>query len=239
MIQSKIGQKRRKKIGIIGGVGPQASQYLYGKVMECSQRKYAAENNSDFPELVLYSTPVPDFISNREYITQAETMFREVIAFFNHCQVDRIIVASNTVHLLLKSFQQQTDIPFISIIDAVIEKIVFDGRKKVGLLASPMTVDTGLYQLPLEKRGIELITPHSVDQDLVESMMRAIISGNNNGQLRKQYVTVTQSLFDREAEAIILGCTELPMAINYEAIGNKVYNSMSILAEKIVDYYYA
>jgi len=45
-------------------------------------------------------------------------------------------------------------------------------------------------------------------------------------------------LFDRGADGIILACTELPLAINYEALGNKIIDSMEVLAEGLVDYYY-
>ncbi|KKP67528.1 MAG: hypothetical protein UR68_C0001G0086 [Candidatus Roizmanbacteria bacterium GW2011_GWA2_35_19] len=46
-------------------------------------------------------------------------------------------------------------------------------------------------------------------------------------------------MYDYGAENIILGCTELPQAINYEALGEKTIDSDEVLAEAIVDYYYA
>ena len=230
--------KRNKVIGIIGGVGPQASSYLYTKIMKLAQAKYKAKDNDDFPELVLYSVPVPDFISDKKNIPQAMKMFEKVIEDFNKIEVSYIAVASNTVHLLIDDFRKLTAIKFVSLVDAVVEKIKQDGRKKVGLLSGSLTIKSGLYRKPLLKKGIKLIYPDKIDQKKVEKIIRAVIAGTNNGGLKKDYIKVVDGLFARGVEAIILGCTELPLAINYEAIGNKVYNSMDILAEKIVDVYY-
>ncbi len=231
-------KKIKRTIGIIGGVGPQASQYLYGRVMQLAQQKYGAKNNDDFPRLALASVPVPDFISNKRAIPEAMKMFTKTIKDFKKIRVDYIAIASNTVHLLLTEFEKLTSIPFVSMIEAVVAKIAQDKRKKVGVLGSPMAKKHGLYRKLLAQKGIEVFYPKDVEEQKVEQMIRAVIAGGNNGSLKKEYISVLNNLFDRGAEAIILACTELPLAINYEALETKVYNSMDILAEKIVDIYY-
>lgn len=230
--------KKHKTIGIIGGVGPQASHYLYGKVMELVQTKYGARNNDDFPQLFLASVPVPDFISSKKSISLAMKMFAKVINDFNRIQVDYLAIVSNTVHLLLSEFEKLTQIPFISMVEAVVNKVGQDKRKKVGVLGSPMAKKHGLYRKLLAQKGIKAVYPSNQEEEKVEQMIRAVIAGTNNGSLKKAYVYALNNLFDQGAQAIILACTELPLAINYEAIKTKVYNSMDILAEKIVDAYY-
>lgn len=227
-----------KTIGIIGGVGPQASQYLYGKIMYLAQQKYGAKNNDDFPKIVLYSIPVPDFIADKKNIPQAMEMFKEVISDFNKIRVDYICIASNTVHLLLPKLTKITKIPFISMIEAVVAKVKKDQRKKVGILGSPMTKKVGLYRKPLAQQGIKTVYPKDKEEKQVEQMIRAVIAGTNNGTLKNKYISVLGNLFDQGAQAVILGCTELPLAINYEAVKHKIYNSMDILAEKLTALYY-
>jgi len=70
-------------------------------------------------------------------------------------------------------------------------------------------------------------------------MIRSVLAGKKEHEKRKEYVQLINRLYSEGAEAIILGCTELPMAINYEALGDKMLNSDEILAEGIVDYYYS
>jgi len=228
----------KKTIGIIGGVGPQASDYLYQQIISQAQTGHGAKNNEDFPEVVLYSIPVPDFMADEDRLEEARVMFRRVLEGFEKVGVSRVVIGSNTVHMLLGQFERETKLKFISMIDGVVGKVVGDGRKVVGLLSSPMTIKQSLYSDKLTEKGISLIYPDESGQRKVEAMIRSVMSGEGGGELKSQYIEVAQSLFDQGAEAIILGCTELPLAINYEALGDRVYDSMKILAEKIVDYYY-
>ena len=65
------------------------------------------------------------------------------------------------------------------------------------------------------------------------------MSGKNNKEERQEYINILNTLLDKGADGIILACTELPLVINYEALGDKIVNSTNVLAEGLVDYYYA
>ena len=73
---------------------------------------------------------------------------------------------------------------------------------------------------------------------IVEQIIREVIAGVKEVSLKKEYVEILNDMFHRGAEGVILGCTELPLAVNYEALGNKTINSDEVLAEGLVDYYY-
>ena len=64
-----------KKIGILGGIGPQATTYIYQSIMKQASANHGAVNNSDYPYVVVASVPVPDFISDKSNIMEAKTMF--------------------------------------------------------------------------------------------------------------------------------------------------------------------
>src|SRR3990167_249250 len=66
--------KNQKIIGLIGGVRPQSTNYIYKKIISLSQKKYGAKNNDDYPEMVIHSIPIPDFISDKEKVKLALTM---------------------------------------------------------------------------------------------------------------------------------------------------------------------
>lgn len=230
--------KINKKIGIIGGVGPQASAYLYSEIIKIAQEKYGVKENNQFPEIILYSIPVPDFISDLKNLVQAKQMFQRVIFSFQKIGVDYIAIGSNTVHLLLGDFQKITKIKFISMIEVVAGKIILDNRKKVGILSSSMTKESGLYSKKLQEKGIEFLYPDNFGQKKVEEITRGVLAGRVKQESREEYLKVIDRLFSQGAEAIILGCTELPLAVNYEMIKDRIYNSTFLLAEKIVDLYY-
>jgi len=109
---------------------------------------------------------------------------------------------------------------------------------KVALLGSPVLIESGIYEKELQKYQIETLVPEINELEILDHMIRSVLAGKKEHEKRDDYVNLINRMFNGGAEAVILGCTELPMAINYEALGDKMLNSDEILAEGIVDYYY-
>ncbi|MBP7740551.1 amino acid racemase [Candidatus Woesebacteria bacterium] len=229
---------KNKSIGIIGGVGPQATEYLYGKIIELSQKKYGAKNNDDYPHLIIESLPIPDFISDETKVPEAIEMLKACVKRFSDSKVDRICIASNTVHILLTELQKLTRIEFLSMIDLVSNKCESLGYKKVGLLGTPVLTKSKLYNASLNERGTDLITPNEEELKIVEKIIRGVLSGDNHNVDKVEYIKLMNDIYSQGAEGIILGCTELPLAVDYSVLGKKVINSDEVLAEGIVDFYY-
>ena len=229
---------RNKSIGIIGGVGPQATQYLYGKIIEFAQSKYNAEHKDDFTHVIIESLPIPDFISDKTKVPVALEMLKKCVSRFSASNVDRVCIASNTVHILLDELKRSSNLKFLSMIDLVTNKCASYDYKKVGLLGTPVLTESGLYNKALNAKGIELLIPTKVELHVVEEIIRGVIAGNNHNIDKEKYIAVINRLFSEGAEGIILGCTELPLAVDYTVLGKRVINSDEVLAEGIVDYYY-
>ncbi len=229
---------KNKKVGIIGGVGPQSTNFIYEKIIEYSQYKYHAKDNSDYPRIVIESVPVPDFISNKINIEIAKKMLIDAVKELSNAGATRLCIGSNTVHILLQDLMNQTDVPFISMIDLVAKECVSSGFKKVGILGTPTLISSGLYSQALTKNNIESILPTDRQLHIVEKIIRHVIAGSNDDENKKEYIETLNDLFNKGADSVILGCTELPLAMNYEALGNRTINSDAILAKGIVDYYY-
>lgn len=227
-----------KKIGIIGGVGPQATEFIYRKIIEFSQIKYGAKNNDEYPHVFIESIPIPDFIGDRRKLPKAKTMLFECLKRFECVGTGKIAIASNTVHILLKDLSNKTSTEFLSVIEIVAKKCAEQQYKKVGLLGTPVLLGSKIYENELKKYNIKQIYPDEEDKKISEQIIRDVLAGRKNGSLKEKYIKLLHDLYDKGAQVIILGCTELPLAINYEALGNKTINSDEVLAEAIVDYYY-
>ena len=129
-----------KKIGIIGGVGPQSTNFIYKKIIEFSQVKYGAKNNDDFPYLIFESLPIPDFIGNKKNIEKAKGMLIKSAKTLEVAGATKLAIASNTVHILLKELENHTAVDFISVITEVSKNVSKKKIKTVGLLGSPVLV---------------------------------------------------------------------------------------------------
>lgn len=139
-------KQKRSVIGILGGMGPQASAHLVKLLIDKSSKEFGAKNGDDFPEIVLDSVPIPDFISDKKKKRLALKMLKERVKRMSKMQVGMFAIACNTAHLLFNQLQAVSKVPFVSMIDAIAEEVKDCGIKKVGLLASPTTFQIGLFQ---------------------------------------------------------------------------------------------
>ena len=122
-------------------------------------------------------------------------------------------------------------------IDEVVGKVKNDRIVTVGILGTPSTLREKLYQKPLETNGINCIEPAEKHFAILEKIIRNVLAGTVSEKDRKQLGYIADDLRHRGAEAIILGCTELPLAfpLQYTA---PVYNSVEILAMTLLRRYY-
>ncbi len=224
-------------IGIIGGMGPQASVELYRLLIEGAREHYGAHKNDDYPEILIDSVPVPDFLSDTNQMEKAALMLEERTQRLTAYGASCISIACNTASILGDRIQKQTSVQFLSILDEVVKK-ASACNKRVLLLASPTSLRLGLYQRALSHYGVLCVVPEKKYLYELEYIIRGVIEGGDRRLLKKKMVRITKNILTNEyVDGIILGCTELPLVfpVNYPI---PVYNSLSILAESLLKRYY-
>lgn len=199
-----------KHIAILGGMGPQASALLQVKLVK-ALTELGVEECKDFPLISQVSLPVKDFISNPAGRFQNTQMIKDALAVLQFRPIDRLIVACNTAHLLVDEIEDFDGLPVVSLPDSVIEWALVEGVNKLGLLASPTTIQTQLYE-DRANGSLEIVVPTSAEQKQLEVIIRRTIAGRNDNSDIKQIVALALRLIDRGAEMVALGCTELSVA---------------------------
>lgn len=228
---------RKPIIAILGGMGPQASAYLLNLLIKLSVKEFGAKNDDDFPEILLDSVSIPDFISNHARENDALKLLKERVSFLNKIQPLCLAIACNTAHILLPELQKVSNAPFISIIEEVVNSVGKAGLKKAGILATPVTLKSGLYQNTFSKLSIECVEPQNRELKVLEIIIRNIIAGLSNNKDKDLLVAIANKLIDRGAEGIILGCTELPLIFPKKQ-SFPIFNSLEILAMSLLRKYY-
>jgi aspartate racemase len=133
--------------------------------------------------------------------------------------------------------QKASRAPFVSMIDEVVNAVYIDGLKKVGILGTPVTIESNLYQNGLNKLNIRCIKPKKCQNRTLERIIRNIITGSFCKEDKEGLSSVADTLQSRGAEGIILGCTELPLVFPGK-YSLPVYNSVKILAMALLQKYY-
>lgn len=228
---------KKKALYILGGMGPEASIYLYKLLIDLAINEFGAKNNDQFPEIILHSVPVPDFISDDRSRNKALIMLKRSVKLANQNDSSCISVACNTAHILLPQLRRISKIPFVSMIDETVEQISGDGIRKVGLMGTPSTIKYGLYQIAFSKQGISTVIPTKGQIVILAKIIRNAIKEKTSVDDIKYLEKIANGLKIKGVEVIILGCTELPLVfpLNY---GLPVYNSVKILAMALLRNYY-
>ena len=194
---------------ILGGMGPQASIHLHQLIIEKAAARLSGFN--DYPCILHVSLAVPDTIASDDAEDATVLMFDSVCAELPMENAAAVCIACNTAHLFVDKMQKLPKERFVSMIEAVANDAASAGAHKVGLLGSPLTIQSGLYQDALAARGIEVVTPDATDVNRLNNVIHEVVYGVDPPQLRPVLNEIAGKLEQNGADAILLGCTELPL----------------------------
>jgi aspartate racemase len=230
--------KSKRPIVILGGMGPQASSTLYRLLIDEASSGYGVEHNEDYPHIIVQSLAVPDFISDRSRQSEAIEQMRQGVALARKSDPIAVGMACNTAHLFVDEIEIADGLPFVSLIEVVADAVNAKGIKKVGLMASPTTIATSLYENALNQRGIDVIVPSESEQRRTEEVIRAVIAGKSGPSEAAVLTKISRRLTEEGAEGVILGCTELPLAFDHSVAKFPVFDCLDLLADKLLSRYY-
>jgi aspartate racemase len=209
-------------IGIIGGMGPQASAHLLDLLVRDAPQHMSIASDSDFPEIMLLSVPVPNFVTNKTHLQQSG------------CVVAGI--ACNTAHLMLPELQQATTVPFIAIPELVAAEIARNSWRRVGLTGSPNTLASTLFDDAIPNHTA-LIRPDIATTTILERLIFKELSGMRTEQDRRLLHTIiNRFMHTQELDAVILGCTELPLIFG-DSDDAHIIDTLSILSKGLLQAY--
>jgi aspartate racemase len=229
-------QQPKKIIGILGGMGPAVSANFLVDVMTIAQKKYGAEQDTEFPRVYLFSTALEGF--NETGFENPDTARADLVKDAKKVAswgADFLVMPCNTVHFFAEDVMQASGIPLLSIITATIDRVITAGHKKVGVVSSASTRSLGLYAKALEAKGVTPIIASDDEQKILDGIILSVMSGKQGAVEQAAMVSIIERMKNEGAESIILGCTELPLAIDLNQSPLPVWNTISILAEKAVD----
>jgi aspartate racemase len=218
-----------KTIGILGGMGPEATADLYLKIVQIFQKEYGAKYDSDFPPFFIFSLPLPDVVETNGEEDEVVAMLVGGVRKLEQARVDFIAIACNTVQVYLPQMRAAVGVPILSIPDEVFSEVKSKNYRKVGLLGTALTLDSDLYS----DDEVEIIKPTEEEREQVTAVIMGALSGNLVGG-KEILQTIIKRMKTRGAEAIILGCTELPLVVNADDCDLELFDTTQVLARAAV-----
>lgn len=226
-----------KVIGILGGMGPEATLSLFEKIIantpatrDQDHLRVIIDSNAKIPDrtpaiLGQGETPVPAIIESGRTLERAGADF--------------IVIPCVSAHFFLDELSGQLTLPILSLFDAVAEELERQQPvpAAVGLLATTGTIHGGRFQERLQKRGIDTLVPGLDDQKRVMSVIyrvKATSSGAGREEMRSELRSVVTTLVDRGAQAIVAGCTEIPLVLRSQDVPLPFFDSLVVLARAAI-----
>ena len=224
-----------KVVGVIGGMGPEATVDLMGRVIKATP----AEDDMDHIRMVVDNNPqVPSRIkaiiegTGESPAPCMAQMARNLAA----SGADFLVIPCNTAHFYYDEVCSAVDIPVMNMVDVTVETVLNENAsiRTVGLLASKAVLMTGLYTKPFKGKGVDVIYPSPEAQELLMASVRKIKTGKYDIGDREVLQSAAEELVRKGSKALIVACTELSIICDGLDAGVKVYDASQVLAESIV-----
>ena len=207
-------------------MGPEATAELYLRMIQLFQAR-GAVYDEDFPSIYIYNLPVPDIAEKENDIL---SLLIDGLEKLQKMGSEVLAISCNTATCIIDKYE---NIPgFVSIVKEVVKKIKENDYRKVGLLSTKLTLKTERYQSLLKNEGIDFVLPTENERDEITKIILNILSGKKLPTDVLSLERIANRMIREGAEAIVLGCTELPLIFKNSNIIS--IDTLQILAEAIV-----
>ncbi|PID61775.1 MAG: aspartate racemase [Gammaproteobacteria bacterium] len=156
-------------------------------------------------------------------------------------QVERVgaellLICTNTMHKVADVVQAAVDIPLLHLADATAERLVADGRRRIGLLGTRFTMEENFYAERLRQHGLGVLVPDEADRGIVHRVIyEELCLGKVRDESRADYLAIIDRLGKAGAEAVIAGCTEITLLVQQPHTAMPLYDTTAIHAEVAVE----
>jgi aspartate racemase len=223
-----------KRLGVLGGMGPAASAEFMVRLVA----QTPAKTDQEHIPTILWSDPtVPDrSTSMRNGDDNPLPYLLAGIQGLKAAGCKLIVIPCNTAHFWFHKFSN-INVQIIHIVDSVADALrdvnVIDS--KIGVIGTQATIELGLYQYRLNKLGWTCIVPTKLEMDTLVQPAIDLIKANQIDQAHPMLMTVVDSLIKNGATAVVLGCTEIPLAVRETQRDNiPLINSIDSLVKSAI-----
>ncbi len=222
-----------KIAGVLGGLGPEATVDFLAKLVAGTD----ADSDQDHVRLLIDHNPtVPnrhDAIAGRSPSVAPQLV--EMATGLERGGADFLVMVCNTAHAYTEDIRAAVSIPFVSIVDVTVEAVTAAGHRTVGVMAAEGCLQAGLYQQALEAAGCEPVLWSEDELATFMELVYRIKAGERDDDIASGISRLATSLVFSGAEALIAGCTEIPLMLAPENAPAPLYSSTDLLVQRTIE----
>lgn len=227
---------REKTIGVLGGMGPEATAEFFLRII----RATPAKKDQDHLRTIIDSNPKIEDRTEAILKNGPDPLPKLIKTAVNlqKAGADFIVIPCNTAHYYYDDIRRNVNIPVLNMItlaartiDRTLKQEVV---KRAGLIATTGTVASRLYDKELRRIGVEILTPSTEMQNAIMDAIYKCVKAGNISQGKKSVIRIARQLIKQGARIIICGCTEISLVLEAGDLSVPVVDPLEILAETAV-----
>ena len=223
----------KQTIGIVGGLGTETSCKFCFSVNHKIKKIHQQQ-----PHIMMDNVPMSkeqeNIIAHGNASIEVAKLLHDSVKRLNVSMADVIVIPCNTVHVFIDQLREHSRVPIMSIIEETAKECKKKELKKVGVLGSSLTINSGMYKEELEKHAIETVIPEADEQHFISSCILRIINLQQTAEDKEKMVQIVEKMKDKGAEAVILGCTDLFLLLAKENTPIPKIDSTEVFEDALV-----
>lgn len=224
-----------KTIGLIGGMSWESSREYYRIINEKTREFLGNSSSAKIIMVSLNFAEIEELQHAGDWASLAAILI-DAAKTLEQAKSDMVLICTNTMHKLAGEVAGSISIPLIHIADETGKEIQKRGLKKAALLGTKFTMEEDFYRKRLtDGFGLNITIPEEDDRKYVHKVIyNELIDGKIVRESRDRFISIIDGLAALGAEAVILGCTEIPLLIKGEDVSVPVFDTTRIHAEAAV-----
>jgi aspartate racemase len=226
-----------KRMGVLGGISPQATIDFEARVHRAAQRLVDQDWNRGYPPMVVwYHRQLPLCVGPDGQMVEPRQIDPELVAAAARLAplVDFFVMPCNAAHVGLAELRAATGRPVLSMIDVALDAVARRGCRRVGVLGARSAPPP--YLDGLRQRGIASEQIDASLQARLDAGIQAVMEGREGKEEREAARDAIRTLQARAVDAVVLGCTEIPLLLGDESDAPGLVSPAALLAEAAVRY---
>ena len=200
------------------------------------KKYYERKKDYYYPEIVIFSLNFQKFtdFENKKDTEGYINYIMTGINFLQNAGADFIVMSANSPHAVFEYVSKKAKVPMISIAEVTANKAKILGMKKLLLLGIKFTMQSGFYKDICNKHGIEVTTPSEKEQDDIDNIVfDELCLGIFKDESKNRLLRIMDSY---KTDGVILGCTELPLIIKQQDSTKKLFDTLDMHTEAVLEY---
>ncbi|MCR5196794.1 MAG: amino acid racemase [Pseudobutyrivibrio sp.] len=204
-----------KKLGLVGGTGPESTLMYY---KELNSKIDVLTGQKAMPDIAIESVDFRrawDYVADGDYDNLAKYLSEKVNSLKNSGS-EVIALTAGTMHIVLDEIESETGVNLVSIPKAVCNEAISRNYRKVGLLGTIFTMEKDYMKNDFVKADIEVVVPEKDDRELIaKRILEELELGIVKESTRDEFNAIIDKMrANHGIEAVVLGCTEIPILLN-------------------------